>query len=118
MNESLSVPAFLAHAGLSDAGDLAAVLWMLFAIAVLPFIWLSAGSWLSVFGALLLAADFAVAMVVGRPLFRLLHRRWRIPEWLVSTPLIPVVALAVAFFNFMVMIAAAKLLPNALFAAR
>ena len=109
---------FLAAAGLSDVGSLAALLVTLAAASVVPLYWISQGSWLSVFGVCLLAADIAVAVVVGRPIIRFLRRRLHIPEWLVGVPLIPVVAIVIALLNILATFVAAKLLPASLFAAR
>ena len=118
MNGSVSILTFLAAAGLSDVGSLAALLVTLAAASVVPLYWLSHGSWLSVFGVCLLAADIAVAIVVGRPIFRFLHGRLHVPEWLIGVPLIPVVAIVIALLNILATFVAAKLLPSSLFAAR
>ncbi len=118
MTESVSVSALLAAAGLSDVGSLAALLITLAAASVVPLFWLSQGSWLSVLGICLLAADITVAIAVGRPLYRFLYGRLHVPEWLVGVPLIPVVLLVVALINILATFAAAQLLPGDLFASR
>jgi hypothetical protein len=88
------------------------------AASVVPLYWLSHGSWLSVLGLCLLVADIAAAIAVGRPLYRLLHGRLHVPEWLVGVPLIPVVAIVIAVINVLATFAAAKLLPSDLFSSR
>jgi hypothetical protein len=118
MNGSLSISALLAAAGLSDVGSLAALFITLAAASVVPLSWLSHGSWLSVLGVCLLAADIGVAIAVGRRLYRFFHARMHVPEWLVGVPLIPVILLVIALINILATLAAAKVIPGALFASR
>ena len=105
-----------AAAGLSDIGGGAALLITLAAAAVVPIHWISHGSWTSVLGVVLLGLDIAAGYAVGRPAYRFLNRRLRIPDWIVGVPLIPMVAIPIVIVNIVATSGAASWLPSSLFA--
>jgi uncharacterized membrane protein len=109
------IAALLAAAGLSDIGSGAALLITLAAAAVVPIYWISHGSWTSVLGLVLLGLDIVVGYAVGRPLYRFLHRRLHIPDWIIGVPLILLVAIPVAIVNILATFGAARWLPSSLF---
>lgn len=97
-----SIPEMLATAGWAEQGD--DVMYSIAFVALLsgvfcPILMLGQSGWLTLLGLSLLALDVCVAMKVGRPIYRTLRDRWRVPEYLILFPLVPIPACAVGLLN-------------------
>jgi hypothetical protein len=116
MDVSPMSPELVAAAGWAEGGGPALWLILLFAVAFCPLIWLSHVSWwVNVLGVCLLAADIVTGRWVGKPVYRFLREKCRIPEALLGIPLILLTAIPIVLLNVTVFYAAIKLLPHSFF---
>jgi hypothetical protein len=116
IDASLMSPELVATAGWAEGDGPALWLILLFGAAFCPLIWLSHVSWwANVLGLCLLAADIVTGRWVGKPVYRFLREKCRIPVALLGIPLILVTAIPIVLLNITVFYAVIKLLPHSFF---
>jgi len=117
MNEGcLSVP-FIATAGLEETGvsGFTFVFIHLVMASVAPIYWISRGSWITLLGLFVTAIDIWAAVAVSRRAYRLLHDRWRIPDWFVGVPLLLIAFVPIPIINVAAFLLGARTLPSSFF---